>query len=173
MDKDSTRIASLAEARAYYAEHLAGGRRVTCHGQRVEVVFERDGTHLFSIGPPTDATDEEREAFIANIPEEERVERRLPNGKVEVRRFELRRARLMDRILPAVSCFTVSVPGTGRAGHEKRMLHGPRLPEGDYMRVVLRPGPGSAFTCTSAYPVPERVWLSMVKAKRAKFPPQK
>ena len=172
MDKDSTQIETLAEARAYYAEHLAGRRRVTCYGKSVEVVFEKDGTHLFSVGPPTNATDEEREVFINSIPGGHRVERRLAKGRLEVRRFDLHRAQLMGRILPAISCFTVSVPGTGRAGHEKRMLHGPRLDDGRYMRVVLRPGPGNGmFTCTSAYPVAERVWLEMGRAKRAKFPP--
>lgn len=171
MDKDSTKIKTLEEAEVFYAEHLAGRRRVTCYGSIVAVVFPPDGTHLFSEGAPKDATEEERAAFVAGIPSGERVERKIVKGKVEVRRFDVLRARLMDRVLPAISLFTVSVPGTGRDGHEKRMLHGPALSDGTHMRVVLRPGPGDAFTCTSAYTVSERVWLEMRRARPAKFPP--
>jgi hypothetical protein len=72
---------------------------------------------------------------------------------------------------PPALLFTASVPGTGQGGHEKRMLHGPALPDGRYMRVVLRPGPGDAFTCISAYPVSRDAWLEIRRSKRAKFPP--
>jgi hypothetical protein len=171
VDKDSTKINSLDEAKMFYAEHLAGRRRVTCYGSTVAIVFPPDGTHLFSEGVPKDATEEERAAFVAGIPPEERVERKIAKRKVEVRRFDVRRARLMDRVLLAISLFTVSIPGTGRDGHEKRMLHGPALPNGTHMRVVLRPGPGEAYTCTSAYAVSEQVWLEIRRAIPAKFPP--
>ena len=77
----------------------------------------------------------------------------------------------MDEVLRAIATFTVSVPGTGRQGSENPTLHGQRLASGEYMRVVLRPGPGTAWTCVSAYPVAARVWLEMCRAKRAKFPP--
>jgi len=91
---------------------------------------------------------------------------------LEVRVFNVERASMMDLVLPAVSRFTVSIPGTATTrGREKRMLHGVRLPDGRYMRVVLRPGPGEAFTCVSAYPVSEAVWLDARRAKSARFPP--
>lgn len=164
-------ITNREEARDYYAATLAGVRTITCYGKRVSIVFEADATHLFSDGPPKDLSQEEQRAWVAAIPPELRVERRLPKGRTEVRRFSLERAHLMGHVLPAISRFTVSVPGTGRDGHEKRMLHGPALPDGRYMRVLLRPGPGDAFTCVSAYTVNVNVWRTMVAAKRAKFPP--
>jgi hypothetical protein len=51
------------------------------------------------------------------------------------------------------------------------MLHGPRLVSGQYMRVVLRPGPGTAWTCVSAYPVDAEQWMAARRAKSARFPP--
>lgn len=155
-------ITTLAEAREYYAAKLAGTHRIDCHGREVTIVFERAATHTYSL-EPLDSKD---------IASSDRVERRIPGRDVEVRRFSVERARVMDRILPAVSQFTVSTPGTATTtGREKRMLHGARLPNGQYMRVVLRPGPGDAFTCVSAYPVEERVWREATRSKRAKFPP--
>ena len=171
MASSSADIQTLAQARDYYRAELAGVRTVTCYGKRVRVVFERDATHLFSDGPDERLSAEEQQAWVEAIPAELRVERRLPNGKVEVRRFSEERARLMGHVLPAISGFTVSVPGTGNRGHEKRMLHGPALPDGRHIRVLLRPGPGDAFTCVSAYPVSSEVWVAMTRAKRAKFPP--
>src|SRR5205085_884691 len=99
------------------------------------------------------------------------VERRIGGGRVERREFSLERAQLMDRILPAIHDYTVSIPGTGHRGAENRMLHGPRLPNGRYMRVVLRPGPGDAFTVVSAYPVEHGTWMAACRSRRAKFPP--
>ena len=81
----------------------------------------------------------------------------------------------MDMILPAIAEYTVSVPAAGgRAGAEKTLLYGRRLTlagGGRYMRVVLRPGPGDALTCVSAYPVDEVEWLNARRLKRARFPP--
>lgn len=151
-------ITSLAEAREYYARKLVGAHKVECHGRPVTIVFERGATHLFS-----------DESGVASA---ERVERALGGGKMEVRAFSVARARLMDSVLPAICGYTVSLPGTAPTrGREKRMLHGPRLPDGRYLRVVLRPGPGDGFTCVSAYPIQQRVWLDARRAKTAKFPP--
>ncbi|MBI4699843.1 MAG: hypothetical protein HY744_01530 [Deltaproteobacteria bacterium] len=153
----SEQIATLGDAQAYYRAKLVGAHKITCHGRAVTIIFEAHATHLFSV----EADD------AAALPEQDRV----PNGRGGVRRFSVDRARLMDRVLPAVSSYTVSVPGTGPRGREKRMLHGARLSSGMYLRVVLRPGPGDAFTCASAYPVTEAVWRAMMAAKRARFPP--
>src|ERR1035438_4459381 len=46
-----------------------------------------------------------------------------------------------------------------------------RLPDGRYMLVVLRPGPGDAWTCVSAYPVLAYSWKNATRAKAARFPP--
>lgn len=153
-------IKTPQEALDYYAARLAGARALSCHGRAVEVHFEADGTHMYSEG-----------ADAAAIVASERITRRVPGGRIELRRFALARALLLDDVIRAIEDFTVSIPGTGPSGVEKRMLHGPRLPSGEYLRVVLRPGPRAAFTCVSAYPVAERVWLEARRAKRAKFPP--
>lgn len=155
-------IETLDEARAYYAARLAGAHHVTCHGRPVTIVFESDATHLYS----RDANEGE------GISPGFGVTRAIGGGRAERRVFSVERARMMDLVLPAVSCFTVSVPGTATTrGREKRMLHGPRLADARYMRVVLRPGPGEAFTCVSAYTVTEAVWMEARRAKSAKFPP--
>jgi len=154
-------IETLNEARSYYAERLAGAHKVTCYGRPVTIVFERDATHLYSIDPKG-----------VPIPDGDRVERIIPRHRIEVRLFNVERARLMDHVLRAVSLFSVSVPDAGgRAGHQKRVVYGPALATTEHMRVVLRPGPGEAWTCVSAYPVTNREWLAARSLKRAKFPP--
>ncbi len=147
------------EAVDYYAARIAGARVIACHGQNVEVHFEADGTHLFSedVGP--------------NVADGLRIVRRVKGGRIEPRQFALERAHLLDHVVPAIERFTVSIPGTGGMGREKRLLHGPRLSDGRYLRVVLRPGPGMAWTCVTAYPVSEFTWREAGRARRAKFPP--
>lgn len=154
----SVEITTQEEARLYYQKHLAREHRLTCAGRPVTVYFEPGGTHLFST--------ELKGGMHAAIPVHRRIGRRI-----EIREFSLDRARLMDAVVPAIECFTVSIPGTGRHGLENRMLHGPRLPDGRYMRVVLSPRPATAFTCVSAYAVDHATWMDAVRARRAKFPP--
>jgi len=156
-------IETLEEARAYYRDRLVGSHDVTCHGRAVTIVFEADNTHLFS----TESKD--WRTVAANV----RVDRQFGNGKIETREFCPIRARLLDDVIRSICHFTISIPGTGPRGAQNRMLHGPALPNGEYLRVVLRPGPGGAHTCVSAYPVALAVWRSAVRAKRAKFPPKR
>jgi hypothetical protein len=92
-------------------------------------------------------------------------------GRFEVRIFSCARAQSMDHILPSISNFTVSIVGQGAKGRENKVLHGRRLPTGNYMRVVLRPGPKEAWTCVSAFPVSKAAWQEALRARRAKFPP--
>jgi hypothetical protein len=150
-------IETLDEARAYYQATLVRAHPINCHGRPVTIVFEAAATHLYS----------ESVADWRSIPAAERVDRKLGPGRIETRQFSLRRAWLMDQVLPAITLYTVSTPGT----RANRMLHGQRLASGEYMRVILNPGPGSAFTCVSAYPVAERVWREACLSKRARFPP--
>lgn len=150
-------IETVDEARAYYACKLAGSHAILCAGYPVTIVFERDMTHAYS--------DENGD------PEAAIVRRRLAPGRMEERRFCVRRARLMDKILPSISRFTVSVWAQGARGREKRLLYGPPLSDGHHMLVALRRGPGEAFTCVSAYPVNREKWLAARRAKLAKFPP--
>jgi len=157
----SALITTLAEAVAYYHANLALAHDITCRGRPVRIVFERDATHLYSV-----SVDD-----WTSIPAHLRVIRTIGRGKQETREFSLERAQLMDRVLPAISNFTFSIPGTGHKGQQNRMLHGPALPSGHHMRVVLRPGPGEAWTCVSAYRVTSDVWLACRRSKQAKFPP--
>lgn len=157
-------VETLVEARDYYRARLAMAHRITCYGRIVSVVFEPDATHLYSVGlkggDPRDLADHER------------VERRIGPRTIDVRRFDIERARLMDRVLPAISSFTVSTPEAGgRPEYQKRVLYGPALPSGERMRVVLRPGPGDAWTCVSAYPVSVDEWIAACRLRRAKWPP--
>ena len=99
------------------------------------------------------------------------VTRNLGGGRREARRFCLDRARHMDKVLPAVSGFTVSIVGQGQKGRENKVVHGPKLDCGRYMRVVLRPGPGTAWTCVSAFPITEFSYWEAMRSRRAKFPP--
>jgi hypothetical protein len=155
-------IATRQETVDYYAARIAGVRLVRCYGRDVQILFEHDGTHLFS-----ESVDDE-----SSVPKDERIVRRVPGGRIEVRRFSLKRAQLLDDVTVAIAKYTVSIPGTGPQGREKRMLHGPCLPSGEYLRVVLRPGPRDMWTCVSAYPVSRDMWLAANRAKRAKFPPE-
>lgn len=149
-------VSSLAEARAYYAAKLARSHEITRYDRRVDIVFERDATHLFSIEPTVD-----------QIPEAERVLRDLGGGRIEVRQFSLERAQLMDYVLPALSNFTVSTA----AQKGNRLVYGQPLQDGRYMRVALRPGPKDAWTCVSAYPVSKHLWLEARRSQAARFPP--
>jgi hypothetical protein len=158
----SDRIETPEEARAYYRAKLGRSHDIALRGEPVTIIFEREATHLYS----TETSD------WNTLPLGQRVERIIPGRRwPEIRQFSLDRARLMDHVLPALSLFTVAIPGTGARGNENRMLHGPQLPNGDYMRVVLRPGPGTAWTCVSAYTINVEKWRDASRAKRAKFPP--
>jgi hypothetical protein len=153
-------IATAEEARDYYRAKLAGPQMLTSDGRAVTVVFEHDATHLYSseIKDPGSV-----------LP---RVTRRIAPGKEDVREFNLSRAQIMDKVLPAIAEYTVSVPAAGgRAGAEKTLIYGRLIPGVGYMRVVVRPGPGTALTCVSAYPVNETEWMNARRLKRAKFPP--
>lgn len=158
-------IVTLEEARAYYAAKLAGRQVVNTRGdKRVTINFEAVTTHLYS-------EEVTREEFLL-LPVENRVWRRLPGGRPEFRSFSLDRARLQDRVLPTIAGFVFSIPGTSAHGRENRMLHGPALPDGRFLRVVLSPWDGKPmeWTCVSAYPLEREKWLEARRAKSAKFP---
>jgi hypothetical protein len=133
---------------------------VTCCGQRIEIVFPFDAVHVYSEAAPEPL-----------VPGTIVVSQQVRPGRFEIRQFSLKRARLIDHVLPAISLFTVSIEGQGAKGRENKVLHGPQLPAGGHMRVVLRPGPGKAWTCVSAFPIDENAWLEAMRSKRAKFPP--
>ncbi len=156
----SSFIDTRAEALDYFAARIVGERLLTVGGVEVRIRVPHDGIHIFTTDP-------------GELPLEpgERVERRVQGGRVDVRRFSLERARLLDEVYTAIERFTVSTGGTGRQGGENRLLHGPALPDGQHMRVVLRPEGGTRFACVSAYPVAKDVWLAARRDRRAKFPP--
>lgn len=129
----AARVVARDEAIALYRAHLAGSHTFECCGVEVTIVFEWDATHVFSIAAKDGET----------IAPEDAVTRRIPRGKqpprIEVRRFNAERARLMGWILPTIAKFLVSVPESGgRDAHEKRVLYGTTPIADRYMRVVLR-----------------------------------
>lgn len=152
-------ITTLQEARDYYRANLVGVRKVTCHDKRVKITFPYEMVHLYSEAPDRPIR-----------PGDDVVSQPTCLGRFETRLFSVERARLMDAVLPAISNFTVSIAGNGQG--ERRVLHGQMLATGDYMRVVLRKGPGDAWTCVSAFPVPSGKWLEAMRSARAKFPPE-
>jgi hypothetical protein len=155
----SNLIATAEEARRYYEERYAGLHRVMCRGTEVTLFFESGATHLYS--------EEKMPLPVGAVI----VKRRIRPNVYEERVFSLDRAQLMDAVIPAICAFTFSLPGTGLKSRSSRLLHGPRLPDGRYMRVVLRPGTRGMWTCVSAYPIESAKWLVARQAKTAKFPP--
>jgi hypothetical protein len=124
--------------------------------QRDTHLFPLDVVHLYSESVKSDPP-----------PGSTIVSQNVGPRRFEVRVFSLKRARLMDRVLPAISLFTVSIVGQ----RENKVLHGPRLGSGEHMRVVLRRGPGDAWTCISGFPVEAIAYMQARNSKRAKFPP--
>lgn len=153
-------ITTAEEARRYYQERLAGLHRVMCRGREINLFFERGATHVFSV-----------DFSEMPAPEIVVVRRRLSQVVTEERAFSLDRARLMDRIVPAVCNFTFSLPGTSATTQHHRLLHGPQLPDGRYLRVVLRPGSRDMWNCVTAYPIESAKWMVLRGARTAKFPP--
>lgn len=139
-------ITTCAEAKAYYLDKLAGSHSITCHGQAVDIVFERNGTHVFSKGLPD-------KAAIDACPIVELVTRDVGGGGRECRRFLADRAKLMDCVLPAISKFERCVIGKAERGRPNREVYGPKMPCGRHMKVVLREGPKKAWICVTAFPV--------------------
>lgn len=153
-------ISNEREARRYYQERYAGMHRVQCRGKEVTIFFEHAATHVYS------------EEIDGAVPQgATMIRRRLRPGVFEERVFSLDRAQLMDRIIPAIVNFTFSLPGTSADNRENRLLHGPRLPDGRYLRVVLSPGPRASWYVKSAYPIDAVKWRDLRGAKTAKFPP--
>lgn len=111
-------ITCLDEARDYYRANLVGVRRVTCCGQQITVIFPFDATHVYTVAVPNELP------VGAQI-----VTQQVSPTRFEVRMFCLERAVLMDFVLPAISLFTVSIPGQGQRGRENKVLHGRRLPD--------------------------------------------
>lgn len=154
-------IENEREARRYYQERYAKVHRLACYGKEIVIHFDGAATHLY--------TEEVRGVVPPGVTV---VRRRVAPGRFDERIFCLDRARLMDRVIPAIVNFSVSIPGTGPTNSVNRLLHGPRLPDGRYMRVVLQPSADSKmFYCLSAYPISHSVWANAHRSKRAKFPP--
>lgn len=159
--ENATLITTRDEAVLYYRTKLARAHTISVGAVKVTIVFEREATHLYSV----DAEEP--------IAAEHLVERALGRGRSERRRFDVARAVLMDHVLPSVSNHVFAIQGTGARGREKVLVHGPSLGDARYMLVALRPGPGEAFTCTSAYVITQQKWLEGRRARPTSFPPKK
>ena len=154
-------ITTLAEARAYYQSKLAGSHTITCRGQSVDIVFEADGTHLFSV----------KVDDIYAIPDAELVTRNVGGGKRECRQFSDDRARLMDCVLPAISLCTRCVIDKGPPSRANRKVFGQKMSCGRVMCVVLRLGAGKSLICITAYPVDQEAYRKASWQRPGKFPP--
>lgn len=152
-------IADSREARRYYEERLAGMHVVFCKVKNVTLFFERAANHVYTV------------AVESAPPGATIIKREIGKGRFDERGFNLDRARLMDHIIPAVRYYTFSIPGTSSDNRANRLLHGPQLPDGRYLRVALSPGPRDTWYCKSAYPIEAAEWRRLRSAKTAKFPP--
>lgn len=151
-------IETREEARQYYNERLAGAHPLACYGKRVSIYFPLGYSHFYSVS-----------ADEATTTTADRVTQKLPGGALEVRRFSLTRARLMDAIIPAISCYSVVLPGRPS---QNRQIFGHRLPDGIYLCVIVRPTMQPLnWTAVSAFPVNAATWREARGAKTAKFPP--
>lgn len=156
-------IDTVEEAQAYYRQYLAASvKPVMCYGHEVRIRFERENTHPYS------------EDLTPENAHEPQVQRKLGPGRFEVRAFSLERARLLDDILPAIAQHT-GVIFERSPQERKRRLHGRRLPDNQYLRVILRPEGESDFDwiCVTAFPVPHRKWMEDQRSPKTKFPPEK
>ena len=153
-------IETCAQAREYYRLILAGSHSVTSKSKAVDIVFEGNNTHVFSVEVPD----------INAIPEDELVTRDRGDGTRECRQFALVRARLMDSVLPAISSYDRCALGKGPPHRANREIYGPCMPCGRHMKVVLRPGPKTAWTCVTAFPVTVEDFRKASWHKPAQFP---
>ena len=154
-------ITTLEEARDYYRATLVGVRRVTCYGKKISVFFDFDATHMYS------ESVKNGQVPIGSVV----VTQQVGVAESEVRIFNLKRAKHMDHVLPAISLFSLSIVGQGAKGRETKVLHGPRLASGEYMRVVLRPAREKTWGCKSAFPIARAAYMQAWNSRRAKFPP--
>lgn len=153
-------ISTLDEAQDYYRTYLVRPHHLNCYGRKAVVVFEASMTHCYS--------EESRGGILLNgIPEV----RQVLGGKTEVRLFCLYRARLMDQVIPAICHHSMSTISKGQKGRERRVLHGPVLSSGDYVRVVLRPGSRGSWICLTSFPVTAAEWRTARNEKHRPFPP--
>jgi hypothetical protein len=159
----SALIETLQEARDYYLDRFVGVRHITVKGRQVAIVFERAITHLYSESVDT----------FDGVPPNEKIMRNLPGGRVELRRFNADRARLLDQVLPTLANYCRSVPGTGARGHDNRLVFGWPMPDGRSLCVALSPWRNERmkWTCVSAYPVPPSKLAEVRRIKTAPFPP--
>ncbi|HEY2431571.1 MAG TPA: hypothetical protein VGI12_02785 [Vicinamibacterales bacterium] len=153
-------ITDLAQARHYYASKLVRAHQITCHGAPVVIVFEAENTHLFS---------EEVEDTDA-IPADQLVTKKQSGGREEIRQFSLDRARLMDCVLPAITSFTHCHAGAGPPTHSTRLMYGKAMPCGRHMCVVLRPGPKTAWTVVTSFPMQKAKYSERCRMKPTRFP---
>lgn len=155
-------ITCLEEARAYYLARLVGIQKVTVKGRAVSIVFERSITHLYS----------EEVATFDGVPPAEKVLRNLPGGHIERRRFNLERARCLDRILPTLSNYCKSIRGTGARGRENRLVFGWPMADGRALCVAVSPWRGEPlkWTCVSAYIVSAQKLAEVRRLAPAPFP---
>jgi hypothetical protein len=150
-------IQDSREARRYYEERLCKLHRLMCHGREVEVLFDKSVNHCYTEEPPDDPSGV---TILVS---------RLGGGIVEKRAFCLDRAVLMDAICPAICKPSYSLAGEAPKNRPRFLLHGPPLPGGRYLRVVLR-WDGRQWNCMSAYPISADKWKAGWKSIR-KFPP--
>ncbi len=134
LSEPSGNIQNLDEAQTYYRKHLAGKAfDLTVNrpsGQsKIRLIIDADNTHPY--------THEAKNKESVDV---------LPD-----RAFDLRRARLLDKILPLIQRPFVLLGKNGRKLYISTNLSG-AAGAGHYL-VVLQPNNGNAFTLSSAYPV--------------------
>lgn len=118
---ESRFIDDLDGARSYYAHRFVGDHKVSVKGVDVVIRFNAEETHLFSdTDPPTDGSP--------------RIEVRRGGGSREIRYFNRKRARMMDRVLPTLCNPARSVEAKSAHGV---LVYGPAEQNNPRLAVVV------------------------------------
>jgi hypothetical protein len=163
----SAGITTVAEALAFYGRYLAGDHELFIGRERKRFIasFDPYEIHLFteSLKPG--------EQCPANL-----LVRRQDRGRREVRRLDVRRARLFERILPSLEQFVFCIPAKTGGG---MLVYGPEVSKSEHLCVVLEPAGRKVdlldvYFVRSAWPASKAKFREDGDARRSRrilFPP--
>ncbi len=163
----SAGITTAAEALTFYGRYLAGDHELFIGRERKRFLasFDPYEIHAFTEGLKPGAP----------CPPHLLVRRR-DRGRREERRFDVRRARLLERILPSLEQFVFCIPAKTGGG---MLVYGPEVSKSEHLCVTLEPagrkvGALDAYFVRSAWPASKGKFREDGDARRSRrvlFPP--